>query len=353
MTDQIREAFDRIKADDALKKSVEEYIVLERRKRSQHNHQALFWKVLAGVCLTVILTVGIRGYLWFRMPVSFVSIEVNPSLELGLNPLDRVVSATAYNEAGEEVLNELQLKGEELINAIDAIMGSGAMQACLDDGSEVIFTVAAAKGREKELKSGVEYCMGRMEYSSKSISVDVGIASQAHENGLPLGKYYAYLLLLQYDDTVTIEDCKKMSMSDIQERIREHEQASQEPETENEGGEEILQPETESEEETIEQETIEQETENGNGEESQDAELENGDGEGNQDVELENGNGGGILEPENGNGWIDDSGTGYGNGNGQGWDQYQNGSSTGYVDPNAGQVNSGGNGRHHQEQYHE
>ena len=52
------------------------------------------------------------------------------------------------------------------------------------------------------------------------------MASNAHDNGLSVGKYSAYLQLLQYDESVTVDDCKNMSMAQIHNQIIEHEHGS-------------------------------------------------------------------------------------------------------------------------------
>ena len=48
------------------------------------------------------------------------------------------------------------------------------------------------------------------------------IVSEAHGHGISIGKYSAYLQLAKYDDSVTVEDCHEMSMSEIHRRISEH-----------------------------------------------------------------------------------------------------------------------------------
>ncbi len=52
---------------------------------------------------------------------------------------------------------------------------------------------------------------------------DINMAPEAHESGLSCGKYNAYLRLYQYDNSITIEECKEMSMAQIRERLREYE----------------------------------------------------------------------------------------------------------------------------------
>ena len=88
-----------------------------------------------------------------------------------------------------------------------------------------MLTLAADSSRT-ELKTGVEECCSHIGHGSRSVSVDVNIASEAHDNGLSVGKYSAYLQLAQYDDSITIDNCRDMSMAQIHSQILEHEHGS-------------------------------------------------------------------------------------------------------------------------------
>lgn len=103
LANKIYDAFEHVTADAGLKESTMRYLSDKRQKnvrRFRHPVQA----ALAAACMVVVLLLGMNGYSWFLAPVSYVSIDVNPSVELALNKLDRVVSATAYNKQGEELL---------------------------------------------------------------------------------------------------------------------------------------------------------------------------------------------------------------------------------------------------------
>ena len=132
---------------------------------------------------------------------------------------------TYHNKEGEEILNDLSLKGKRYTDAIEAIMHDPIMQDYLQDDSELIFTVAADGGRDDRLKMEAENCSGHMVHgNSQSISVDLEIVSKAHDSGISLGKYYAWLQLMQYDDSITIDQCKNMSISKIHGLTKVHEQ---------------------------------------------------------------------------------------------------------------------------------
>ncbi len=223
MANRIYDAFDSIKAQPRLVESTKQFLSEKHRKETRPVHSRVFRRMFIAVCMAFALAAGIGGYSWFQEPVSYVSIDVNPSIELALNRFNRVVSMAAYNAEGEEILKSLSLKGKKYTDAICLIAGSKAMDAYLTDESELVFTVAADNRRESELKSGVESCSSHIGHKSQSVSADIGIVSQAHDNGFSLGKYCAYLQLAQYDDTVTVDGCRDMSMSEMHGLISEHE----------------------------------------------------------------------------------------------------------------------------------
>lgn len=223
MANRIHDAFENVKAQPQLTESTRRFISEQYKKKARRPRRPAVQAAFAVVCAVFILA-GFGGYSWFQTPVSYLSIDVNPSIELALNRFDRVVYIAAYNAEGEEILKSLSLKGKKYTDAIDLIMENKIMGAYLTDEAELVLTVAAARSRESTLKSGVESCSSHIGYNIQSISADIGIVPQAHSHGLSVGKYYAYLQLAQYDDTVTVDECRDMTMSEIHGLITEHEQ---------------------------------------------------------------------------------------------------------------------------------
>lgn len=220
MANQIQEAFDSIKADSGLKESTRRFL---SRKRARERRRHLLRWVTAVLCVLLLISAGAEGYSWMQAPVSFISIDVNPSIELALNRFERVVEVSAFNAQGAEVIGGLDLKGRKYTDAVNRIVESPAMLRYLsDDEAELVFTVAAS-GRESDtIQTGIEHCHSHSGHSCYSVSADIGLVTAAHENGLSLGKYSAYLELAGYDDSVTVDDCRDMSVSEIHRCIRNH-----------------------------------------------------------------------------------------------------------------------------------
>lgn len=221
MENRIHDAFENVKADSKMKEATKQFLAKKHQNKTTFLFHRSVQRVLAA-CALAVLIMGISGYSWLLEPVSYVSIDVNPSMEMALNRLDRVVSVTAYNPQGEELLEQLSLQGQTYIQAIYRITETDALQEYLTEEEELVITVAAGKRKESELKAGVKQCCVHIGHGSRSVSVNLKVASEAHGNGLSVGKYSAYLQLAKYDDSVTVDDCRDMSMAEIHCKIIEH-----------------------------------------------------------------------------------------------------------------------------------
>lgn len=229
LENRVRDAFDSVKADEGLKDATKEFLREARqRENGRGTKKRLFHPaarlafVTACAMLAVLLGIGSYALLW--MPVAYVSIDVNPSLELELNRLDRVIDVRAYNEDGEEIAGNISVKGLRYEDAIERIVGSEKMQPYLTGDAALTFTVATDSARKEErMLAEIARSSGCLEHGGSSVAADMSLVGEAHENGLSLGKYLVYRLLLQYEPSVTVQDCHDMSMSQLHHMLDEHE----------------------------------------------------------------------------------------------------------------------------------
>ncbi len=221
-SNKIREGFDLIKADEHLKNQTREKINAVRNRRSRQ-FKGNRKRNLALVLSTLILVIGMSGYSLIFTPFSYVSIDVNPSLELVLNRFDWVIEAKAYNEDGEDLLDGLDLKGKNYKEAIACIAGSQKMQEYLDENSIYTFTIASSSHhKENELCMDITILSQELDCPGNSVHSNLHYVEEAHKEDLSLGKYTAYQELLQVDDTITIEDCHHMSVEEMHHMTESH-----------------------------------------------------------------------------------------------------------------------------------
>lgn len=204
-----------IRATEDLKNNTLRYLKEQQEKRSRTKlHPALRY-ALAVLCLFLLLGTG--GYSVYRKPVSYISIDVNPSIELGINRFGRVVSADAYNEDGQDILQHVSLENISYIQAINKLLKDESDHHYLKDDSLLVFTIISDHSHtilEEINTNAFTQAYNTLIYTSDPVCME-----EAHSHEMSFGLYRAYLELSQYDDSVTVEDCHDMTMGEIQTRI--------------------------------------------------------------------------------------------------------------------------------------
>ena len=111
-------------------------IYMEKRKNNT-------LKVLSAVAAVFVLLVA--GFFMGKGidpadPIAFddtlaavVSLDVNPSVELKINPAEKVISASGLNEDGVKILGYMKLEGTDLNVAVNAVVGSMLKQGFIDE----------------------------------------------------------------------------------------------------------------------------------------------------------------------------------------------------------------------------
>lgn len=229
----IREAFDAVHMEDSLKRSTKAFICERTRSKPRLPHIRQFATVFA--CI-IIVVLGIGGWNIYTTPVSAISVDVNPSVELGVNRFDRVVSVESYNDDGAVITASVNLKNLKYTDALDVLFSSEAMAPYMENDALVCVTVIgedAQKGeemysqisaRQYQGAQNFECCLGSRE------EVDT-----AHEAGLSFGKYRVFLELQALDPKITADEIRDWTMRQIKDRIAELSNGSEQTQSGNRG----------------------------------------------------------------------------------------------------------------------
>ena len=179
----------------------------------------------AAACLALVFTLGAGSFHYYYAQTSLVSIDVNPSIELGINRFNRVVETRALNPEGEQILAEQNLKNLPWQEAVDTIMGAEEMEGYFNSASDIVVTVYAktADTQESMLKEVRQYVdTASAEYpalQSECHAVDEDTVSQAHDYGVTPGKYLYLQELKETDPDVDITDYTHHSIEELQGQI--------------------------------------------------------------------------------------------------------------------------------------
>lgn len=218
---KIYEAFETVKADDKLKASTMEAVrkkLGEKEKKKSFSGRRLIYS--AAVFCVLVLAVGVFGfYSAYTSPVSYVSIDINPSIELVLNRFNRVIETNAYNDDGSKITEAVDVSNMGYEEAIEKIINSEEFSGYLSDEYELVFTVVS--DNQEEIITGIENTECYKKYGSACFAADYETRQKALDYGMSFGKYKAYQELLNYYPDMTPEECSKLSMNEIKNLILE------------------------------------------------------------------------------------------------------------------------------------
>ncbi len=131
----------------------------------------------ASFILFCLISLSVFNYVTAPGVYAYVGLDINPSLELGINKEKRVISVTAYNEDGRRVIEKPGLLNLNVNDALGAII-----QECQEDGYlgvDRINKIAISLQMTGE-DGGRELMLG----------IDRTLARELEQNGLSARTYY-------------------------------------------------------------------------------------------------------------------------------------------------------------------
>ncbi len=218
MNNALRELFEPIRAEEDLKDHTRAFLAERTQGYAKRTEAKRRYPAYAAACACLLLTLLGGRWLYFT-PTAAISMDINPSIELSVNRFDRVIAVTGFNEDGQTLSHELDVKYRNYVQAVERILHHDSITALLSAGEMMSITVAGPdEQRSAKLLSGVEACAaGHRNIDCYSVRPEE--AAAAHEAGLSCGKYRAFLELRLLDPDVTPEAVQDMTMREIREMI--------------------------------------------------------------------------------------------------------------------------------------
>lgn len=173
-------------------------------------------KITLAAC-AVLIALGIGGGAYvYQTPVAYVGIDINPSIELGVNYFDRVVSAEGDNADGQDILSEINVVGMTYEEALASLNDSLTNKGYLTANVTVAVTVMCDDdSRCSNLEETSQRCFssaGQGVYCSRATSTE---HHEAHKAGLGMGKYLAWRSLVDAGVDISADDVAHMTMSEL------------------------------------------------------------------------------------------------------------------------------------------
>lgn len=186
------------------------------------------------------VVLGVGGWA-YATPYTYVSLDVNPSIEYTLNRFERVLSVKAVNDDGEKIINNLDLDElyhntiqKALTKTVEKITEAGYFNETTE-GTIVIATSgkdpedaeALAEELEQEIADEVEE--EGNEIAVEAISVDLERVEQAKNLGVTPGKLNLVEKLQEAakdTEVIDLEDWLSKPVKDIMKATKEYKEAA-------------------------------------------------------------------------------------------------------------------------------
>ena len=226
MTDldtRVRQAFDNVTVPDDVKRGTLTYIAsiaeasgvsAETAPASaaaprKHARARIIPLRRAAAALAACLALAFAGFGGFAyaQPTTYVGIDVNPSIELGVNRFGIVVRVEALNGDGESLLDAVSLTGRGYADALSLLTQSDAFSPYAQEDSYIEISVTSDDARQAEaIRQQSDACLSALPCRGSCHAVDEGTREAALE-------------LVELDPSVTLEECASLSMRELRDRI--------------------------------------------------------------------------------------------------------------------------------------
>ena len=223
---------DKVKAEKELKEKTEAYVrsALSNAQRlkevTDSGKKRIFTKKLfaytAAVAACAVLFLG--GNAYYHTPVNYVSFDINPSVELGVNAFGTVVSTQAFNDDGLQLLEADDYSNQSLEEVIGSLVQEAAEQGYIAEDGSTVIAVTAESNNEKtaaKLQNTCEESINLVLSAGDTPAVvytdcvNLQLRIQAREAGISPGKFRLIQILQMLDSDVSLEQYRNAKITDI------------------------------------------------------------------------------------------------------------------------------------------
>lgn len=198
-------------------------IILENTAKKKSGR--VFSRVMAAAAALVLIVTGTYLYGANHSVASTVALDVNPSIELGVNKKEQVVLVTPKNEDGVKVIGDMKLKGSDLKVAVNAIIGSMLREGYISelansilisvDSDDPIKSAEMQSRLSAEVKDMLDTGSFKGAVLSQTISDDPDTKRLAEQYGITEGKAQLIKQITENNAAHTFDELAGLSVNEL------------------------------------------------------------------------------------------------------------------------------------------
>jgi hypothetical protein len=228
MDKRIFEALDSIHAEEALKQNTSHFLRENMQKQAVSLRPLRFKRLIVIMAYFLLLSSATFSALYFS-PKAYIDIDVNPSLAITVNPFGRVIDASAYNDDGQSILREVDIKNKSYDQTIQLLFQTMIDYGYMEQEDIISVTLQTNDGQKEatmlnHLESTVSSTLNRhhVHAPTEVYAVSNDVLKSAHEHHLSPARYIAITELQEVDERASYDTCAGHSLRELRQEKNAH-----------------------------------------------------------------------------------------------------------------------------------
>lgn len=181
--------------------------------------------LMAAACFLVFIFAGQLYFGQAPRAAAYLTIDINPSIELAVSVDSKVISARGLNSDGEKVLAEVNIKKLNLREAVELIVAQAIADQYLKekDDNVILATLTVNEGAEPVVSLDSIYDAVINQVESKNVDAEVIIEpvkpelrQEAEKSGISTGRYFLLLKSGEKGVPVSVSEINSMSLGKLE-----------------------------------------------------------------------------------------------------------------------------------------
>lgn len=227
---------DQIKAEVDLKERTKAFVKSELERETVYKTEpyakrtfvnkgfAKGWLRTAVYTLATFSVLTLSGYAYYIHPVNYVSLDINPSVELSINAFNVVIEAEGINKDGESLIKNNSVTHMTVEESIGILVREAENQKFIAKNGSTVIAVTAISNKEdaaillkEKSENAVKQVIDSMDIDAIVYAdfTNLELRARARDLGLSAGKYKMIEILQQVDSSIIFEKYRDMNITDI------------------------------------------------------------------------------------------------------------------------------------------
>jgi hypothetical protein len=159
--------------------------------------------------------------------VAYVTLDVNPSVELGINDEEEVRELHGLNEEGKQLASSIAYKGEKAADVVASLVektSASVVNAQAEDDHDIVIASVVIGDKlddpdqfEVQLELDIHKAVNKVVQSTDNVtvlSVPKEVRDEAKKNGISMGKMAVYLMAKSKNPKMKLDSLKSQSIHD-------------------------------------------------------------------------------------------------------------------------------------------